>query len=31
MTNLRTDEYIYYWVHENDSKFVKESGIINDF
>ena len=30
MTNLRTDEYRYHRVHENDSSFVKESIIIND-
>ena len=30
MTNLRTDEYKYHWLHENDFSFVKESIIIND-
>ena len=30
MTNLRTDQYKYYRLHENDSQFVKESIIIRD-
>ena len=25
-----SDEYKYYWLHENDSQFVKESIIIHD-
>ena len=30
MTNLRTDEYKYHSLHENDSQFVKDSIIIHD-